>query len=121
MEWDFKDGLPINTQIIDIMTARIAAGVYRPGEKLPSVRDLAVDAGVNPNTMQRAMAEMERKGLVFSLRTSGRFITEDMRILGELRDQLARRYFGEFRMKLKDLGMDDGEIQDFVRKQLEIR
>ena len=77
MEWNFKSGIPIYTQIIDEMTMRIASGYYGPGDKLPSVRDLAMDAGVNPNTMQRALAELERRGLVFSERTSGRFVTKE--------------------------------------------
>ena len=64
MEWNFRDGIPIYTQIIDEMTMRIASGAYEPGDKLPSVRDLAGDGGDNANTMQRARAELERKGLV---------------------------------------------------------
>lgn len=119
MEWNFKNGIPIYTQIIDEMTMRIASGTYSPGEKLPSVRDLAMDAGVNPNTMQRALAELERRGLVFSERTSGRFVTKEDRILKDLHEDLAKRYFEELADKLRRIGMTGEEIAGAVKRWLE--
>ena len=116
MEWNFKDGVPIYTQIIDEMTMRIASGAYEPGDKLPSVRDLAVDAGGNPNTMQSALAELERKGLVYSERTSGRFVTKEETVLSELHEELAKRYFEELTEKLRKIGMDDKAIKTSVDK-----
>ena len=114
MEWDFLDGVPIYTQIVDQMTMRIASGAYEPGEKLPSVRDLAMDAGVNPNTMQRALAELERRGLVFTERTSGRFVTNDNEVLVRLHEELARKCFDEFAVKLRKIGMSADEIRKSV-------
>ena len=114
MEWNFKNGIPIYTQIIDEMTMRIASGAYAPGDKLPSVRELAMDAGVNPNTMQKAMAEMERRGLVFSERTSGRFVTQDENVLRKLHEDLARTYLSELTEKLQKIGMDRDEIRNVV-------
>ncbi|MBR2548054.1 MAG: GntR family transcriptional regulator [Eubacterium sp.] len=116
MEWEFKDGVPIYTQIIDQMTMRIASGAYKPGEKLQSVRDLALDAGVNPNTMQRALAELERRNLVFSERTSGRFVTKDNEILTALHEELAKQCFDEFTEKLRKIGMSDEEISRSVKE-----
>jgi DNA-binding transcriptional regulator YhcF (GntR family) len=116
MEWNFKDGVPIYTQIIDEMTMRIASGAYEPGDKLPSVRDLAVDAGVNPNTMQRALAELERKGLVYSERTSGRFVTKEETVLSDLHEELAKKYFEEFTEKLRKIAMDDEAIKSSIDK-----
>ena len=75
MTWEFKDNRPIYTQLVEQITLKIVSGEYKIGEKLPSVRDLASEATVNPNTMQKALAELERRGLVYSVRTSGRFIT----------------------------------------------
>ncbi|MBR2540806.1 MAG: GntR family transcriptional regulator [Mogibacterium sp.] len=118
MEWNFKNGIPIYTQIIDEMTMRIASGSYEPGEKLQSVRDLALDAGVNPNTMQRALAELERRGLVYSERTSGRFVTNDKGILDSLHEELAVRYFEELEDKLRKIGMTGEEITGAVNKWL---
>lgn len=119
MEWNFKSGIPIYSQIIDEMTMRIASGTYEPGEKLPSVRDLAMDAGVNPNTMQRALAELERRGLVYSERTSGRFVTKEEAVLKSLHEELAKKYFQELAEKLRKIGMTGEEIASAVRKWAE--
>ena len=121
MEWNFKNRVPIYTQIIDEMTMRIASSSYAPGDKLPSVRDLAMDAGVNPNTMQRALAELERRGLVYSERTSGRFVTDNEEVFRSLHEDLARKYFDEFADKLSKIGMTPaeitGEIDRWLREQ----
>ena len=114
MEWNFRNGIPIYTQIIDEMTMRIASGAYKPGDKVPAVRELAMDAGVNPNTMQRALAELERRGLVYSERTSGRFITNEESVLKDLRTDLARHYFDELTEKLSKIGMDNEDIRSAV-------
>ena len=114
MEWNFRNGIPIYTQIIDEMTMRIASGAYKPGDKVPAVRELAMDAGVNPNTMQRALAELERRGLVYSERTSGRFITNEESVLKDLRTDLARHYFDELTEKLGKIGMDNEDIRSAV-------
>ena len=116
MEWNFKNGIPIYSQIMDEMTMRIASGAYAPGDKLPSVRDLAMEAGVNPNTMQKALAELERIGLVYSERTSGRFITKEEKILEELHESLAKKYFDELSEKLRKIGMSDADIKTAVSK-----
>ena len=119
MEWNFKNGIPIYTQIVDEMTMRIASGQYPPGGKLPSVRDLALEAGVNPNTMQRALAELERRELVHSERTSGRFVTEEEEVLNTLHEDLAKRYFEEFADKLHKIGMSGEDIAEAVKRWLE--
>lgn len=119
MEWNFRNGIPIYTQIIDEMTMRIASGAYKPGDKVPAVRELAMDAGVNPNTMQRALAELERRGLVYSERTSGRFITKEESVLKDLREDLARRYFDELTEKLGKIGMDREDIRSAVGSWLD--
>ena len=82
MEWNLDPSRPIYQQIIEKVETEIASGRYQPGQQLPSVRELALEAGVNPNTMQRALSELERGGLVTSRRTSGRFITEDGNMSG---------------------------------------
>ena len=119
MEWNFKNGIPIYSQIIDEMTMRIASGEYEPGARLPSVREMATNAGVNPNTMQRAFAELERSGLVYSERTSGRFVTKDESILKGLHAKLAGRYFDELEEKLIRLGMNREELKAAAKQWLE--
>ena len=77
MPWSFQADTPIYTQLVARLQEQIVSGAYPPGSKLPSVRDLAADAGVNPNTVQRAFAELERLGLIYTQRTAGKFVTED--------------------------------------------
>jgi GntR family transcriptional regulator len=79
MNWQFNSEAPIYSQLIGQIRQGIVSGAFPPGERLASVRDLASEAGVNPNTMQRALTELERDGLVYSQRTAGRFVTEDQR------------------------------------------
>ena len=85
MAWALNNDRPIYLQLMERIQTDIVSGKYKPGEKLPSVRELALDAAVNPNTMQKALSELERIGLVYSQRTSGRFITEDDTMLKELK------------------------------------
>ena len=84
MEWKLTDSRPIWQQLTEQITLRILKGEYPPGGRLPAVRDLAVQAGVNPNTMQRAMAQLEQDGLAVGSRTAGRTVTEDLQILADL-------------------------------------
>ena len=101
MAWSFKEDRPIYTQLLEQIQARIVTGQYKIGERLPSVRELAAEAGVNPNTMQRALAELERIGLVYSQRTSGRMITDDAQKIGEMKMQLAQDVIEEFLQNMK--------------------
>lgn len=96
MTWQFTDDRPIYLQLMEQIQLKIICGQYKVGEKLPSVRDLASEAAVNPNTMQKALSELERIGLVFSQRTSGRFITEDSNMVENMRKDLAREQIEKF-------------------------
>lgn len=115
MKWIFKDGIPIYSQIVEQMKLHIASGAYKIGDKLTSVRDLAVEAGVNPNTMQRAFAELERDGLLHSERTRGRFITEEENVLGNMKKELGRNFIREMFENMKKLGMSNDEILEAVQ------
>ena len=105
MAWQFRNDIPIYTQLIAQIQQRIVSGALLPGERLPSVRDLAAEAGVNPNTMQRAMMEMEREELVYSQRTAGRFVTEDGERIRRLRESLARNQVKDFLEGMYQLAM----------------
>ena len=120
MKWVFKEGVPIYQQIVETLRTRIANGTYPPGSQMPTVRDLALEAGVNPNTMQRALSELERTGLVHSERTSGRFVTENRESLHELRSSLAEEYIREMFRSLAALGLSREEIRDLVQAWQEI-
>ena len=109
MPWNLTSDRPIFMQIIEIIQLEIISGKYRPGDKLPSVRDLASEAAVNPNTMQKALSELERSGLVYSQRTSGRFITEDVKMIEELKSSLAKEKIHEFLENMHILGFQKEE------------
>ena len=116
MAWKFADDIPIYLQIIEAIKTDIVSGKYRSGDRLPAVRDLAFDAGVNPNTVQRAYAELERQGLVQSERTSGRFVSIDDEKIEKLRKDLSDDYIRDLFRKLRDLGMDDKTIREVLGK-----
>lgn len=121
MPWEFRSDVPIYSQLVDLLQRKLVTGELSPGQRLPSVRELAGEAGVNPNTMQRAMSELERQGLVFSQRTAGRFVTEDERLINGLREQMARRQAEEFLEGMTRLGFGPEEILPFletVRKEI---
>ena len=118
MEGKIADDRPIWMQLSEQIAAQIAAGVYSVGERLPSVRELAADAGVNPNTMQRAMADLENQGLVVTNRTAGRSVTQDMRAIEELRSKQAREQVLVFLERMKGLGYTRGEIRAVLEDAL---
>ena len=100
MPWNLDNDRPIYLQIIERISMDIVSGVYRAGDKLPSVRELAASAAVNPNTMQKALSELERSGLVYTQRTSGRYITEDTGLIQEVRLKLAEEQIRSFLFKM---------------------
>lgn len=109
MAWSFDADRPIYLQLVEHIQQKILNGEYQPGEKLPSVRDLAAEAAVNPNTMQKALAELERGGLVFAQRTSGRFITDDAAKISRLRQAAALALARRFLADLSQLGITPNE------------
>ena len=117
MAWNLDSDRPIYAQILERIQMQIVAGVYRPGTKIPSVRELAADAGVNPNTMQKALAELERSGLVATQRTSGRVVTEDLNMIKETRNQLAGEQVKDFVRRMRELGFDREDIIDLLKKE----
>ena len=110
MEWRLAADAPIYSQLAEQMRLSIGSGEYAPGERLPPVRELALSAGVNPNTMQRAMTELEREGLVFPQRTAGRFVTEDAELIAQARREIARVKAEAFLEAMRSLGYTSGEI-----------
>lgn len=118
MQWQFSNDAPIYTQLIQQVKVGIVTGAFPPGERLPSVRDLATEAGVNPNTMQRALAELERDGLVYSQRTAGRFVTEDNTMINQAKRSLAERHVKTFLEAMLRLGFQKDEIITLITQEL---
>ena len=104
MGWNFQADRPIYAQLMEEIKHRIISGVYKPGEKMPSVRDLAAEASVNPNTMQRAFAQLEQEGLLYTQRTSGRFVTEDEERIMDMKNELAKELIWDFWKNMEQLG-----------------
>ena len=104
MSEPFDASRPIYAQLVERLKAKILAGTYPPGGHLESVRDLAAAAGVNPNTMQRALAQLETEGLVRTERTAGRYVTEDTGLIEQLREESARMLAEDFLGKMRGIG-----------------
>ncbi len=115
MKWQIESDRPVYRQLMEQLEHAVIAGSYEPGDKLPSVRDLASEAGVNPNTMQKALAELERSGLLYSQRTSGRFITEDKQMIDDLKYTMAREEALAFLEKMKALGLSLNDLIQLLK------
>ena len=114
MTWSFVADRPIYLQLQEILKLSIVSGLHPPGGKLPAVRDLAIEASVNPNTVQRALTELEREGLVHSQRTSGRFVTEDTEVIGKMKNELAMDLIEAFLDKMSAIGYDAKEAAALI-------
>lgn len=119
MPWNLDSSRPIYLQIIERVQMDIITGRYQPGDKLPSVRDLAQEAAVNLNTMQKALSELERSGLIYSQRTSGRFITEDKELIHQMKKELAAAEVSAFVAYMKQLGITPEEIRQLLAETIE--
>ena len=116
MAWQFNANRPIYQQIVDEIELRILNGTYEMGMRLPSVRDLAVLAAVNPNTMQRALAELEEMGLVTTQRNTGRTVTTDETAVSRARDVKAELLAETFMMQMQALGLSRKEVLERLAK-----
>ena len=121
MQWELKSDRPIYTQILEEMKRRIVSGYYKPGDKLLAVRELAQEAKVNPNTMQKALSELERDNLVYTVRTTGRYITEDAELIAKIKKECAVSYIDSFYKQMSALGYDKKEMAELLSNYEEER
>jgi GntR family transcriptional regulator len=119
MSWDLQTDRPIYTQLIEQMEIRILSGAYPLGSRLPSVRDMAQEAAVNPNTMQKALSQLEEAGLLVTHRTSGRSITEDAQMISQAKRKLAKEQIDAFLKNMDRLGFEHAETLSLVSSMLE--
>lgn len=116
--WHFSNDKPIYTQIVEHIKQLIVSGGLSPGDKLPSVRELAQEACVNPNTMQRAMAELENNGLLYTMRSAGRYITENAELIKQVKNELAEKEISDFLQSMERLGFSPEEtVKMILQKQ----
>lgn len=118
MSWNFDNDRPIYAQLLEILQMQIVSGQYGPGEKLPSVRELAATANVNPNTMQKAFAALEQSGLITTNRTIGRTVTEDTAMIKAVQKDLAGSHITQFIQKMRELGFTGEEIKQLVESTI---
>jgi len=105
LDWNFVSGIPIWSQLCDKLRRSIILGVYRPNEKMPGVRELAAEAQVNPNTMQRALAKLEEEGMLITHGTCGRFVSGDDDKLRRARKMMLRDAANDYMHKCAELGI----------------
>lgn len=117
MEWQIAAGRPVYIQLVEQLERAVVTGVYPPGERVPAVRDLAAQAQVNPNTMQRALAEMESRGLFVTQRTTGRTVTSDTALIAKTRQALAASLAQDFLAQAKALGLTREEILALLQQE----
>ena len=118
MEWSFRNDLPIYAQLVEQIKLAIVSGVLAPGERLSSVRYMAAEAGVNPNTLQRALQELERQSFVFPQRTAGRYVTEDTQVIEDCKKTLAKEQLMAFLEAMKKLGYEKREIMALLEEEM---
>ena len=113
----FKDGIPIYLQLTQEIANLILSGEYKPGERIQSVRELALVFGVNPNTVQKALVLAEELGLVFAHGPEGRFVSEDERLITRLRKEAISKEVKEFLERLRQLGISRNEVIDYLKEE----
>ncbi len=116
MKFNFSNERPIYLQLVEQLELYIIAGQFSPGSKLPSVRDLAATAKVNPNTMQKALVELEDKRLIITMRTNGKFVTDDVKFLQKRRERYAETKIKKFLTEISELGFSRADIINFLQK-----
>ena len=114
MKWKFRGDRPIYAQIIEHLQRGVLTGEYPPGSAVPSVRTLALEAEVNPNTMQKALAELEAQGLLRTHRTAGRTVTEDETMIDNMKENLAKAQVETFFEGMKAIGIDETEAVKLI-------
>ena len=119
MSWTFDNNKPIYLQIMEKIKLQIISHKLEPNQQLPTVRELASEAGVNPNTIQRALADLEREGFVYTKRTSGRFVTEDLDLILQSRKQLSEEQLQQFVTGMVELGYEKEELPTVLRDYIE--
>ena len=121
MAWSFTSDRPVYLQVAERIRLSVLIGEFIPGEQIPSVRQLALTAAVNPNTIQHAFTELESEGLIESRGTTGRFVTEDLEIIERCRSQQAKELIGSFVQKADALGIDQSTLINMIKEEFNER
>lgn len=115
MSFTFDNNLPIYVQLVEQLKINIISGKIKPGERIPSVRELALKNQVNPNTMQKALGELESLGLIFTERTNGKFVTKDEKLILSFKEEYAKRLVSDFFSSMESIGYSKDEVLDYLK------
>ena len=121
MAWELDGNRSIYSQLIEVILRRIVTGVYPAGSRLDSVRDLASEAGVNPNTMQRALMELERTGMITTQRTSGKFVTDNQEMIDGVKKEMANKAVARLLTEMEKLGLEKDDVIGIIRRNSDER
>ena len=115
MNYTFDNNIPIYIQLVDIIKLDIVSGKLSVGSRLPSVRELASYYKVNPNTMQKALVELETEKLIYTERTNGKFVTKDSKVINKSKEKLAKQKTIEYLESMKNIGASYEEIIKYLQ------
>ena len=116
MDYIFDNERPIYIQLVEKLKSEIISGGLKQGERIPSVRELALIARVNPNTMQKALAQLEEEGLVYTERTNGKFVTNDQKRIDKVKKELAKQKVEHYLKSMKNIGIDYEEAMKYLQE-----
>ncbi len=115
MSFTFDNNLPIYVQLVEQLKINIISGKIKSGERIPSVRELALKNQVNPNTMQKALGELEALGLIYTERTNGKYVTNDEKLILSFKEEYARKLANDFFSNMESIGFDKGETLEYIK------
>ena len=116
MEYIFDNDRPIYIQLVEKLRLEIISNKLKPGERIPSVRELALEARVNPNTMQKALVELENEGLIYTERTNGKFVTTNKELIEKIKKELAEEKVNNYLQDMKNIGISYKEAIDYLQE-----
>ena len=116
MEYIFDNERPIYIQLVEMLRKEIVSGKLKAGDRIPSVRELALTARVNPNTMQKALAELENEGLIYTERTNGKFVTRNTELIEKIKKELAKEKVNKFLDDMKNIGITYEEAVIYLQE-----
>lgn len=116
MNYEFDNNIPIYIQLVERLKIDIISGKLKPGDRLPSVRDYALSLKVNPNTMQKALAELEEIKLIFTERTNGKFVTSDQKLIDKFREKYANELSNKYFLGMQSIGFNKIETINYLKE-----
>ena len=116
MQFEFDNNTPIYIQLVEQIKIHIISGRISPGERLPSVRELALITKVNPNTMQKALLELEQQGFIFTERTNGKIVTSDVQLINKYKKEYADELSKKYIYSMRNIGFEPCEAVKYLEK-----